>query len=269
MSGPVVALLTDLGLRDPYVAMMKGVILGTCPTATIVDVTHGVPAHDVREGAFDLFLALRFFPSSTVFCGVVDPGVGGERRAVALRLDLPDGRRYDLVGPDNGLFTGALQLAERVSAVHIEARAFQLPVVSSTFHGRDVFAPVAAHLAAGVAPSELGRAVDPSSLVRLPWPRPRAAGDGWEADIVHADQFGNLVTNLTSGSLGPDLSRWRVHLDGFEIGAVHHAFSDVGVGRPLAYVGSSGLLEIAVRDGRAADVLSVLPGSVVRVTRAS
>jgi S-adenosylmethionine hydrolase len=265
MSPPVVALLTDFGLRDPYVGMLRGVIAGIAPDARILDVTHTVPAHDVREGAFDLFIGMRFFPTHTVFCCVVDPGVGGDRRAVAVRLSLDGGVVYDLVGPDNGLFTGALQLGRVTAAALLDDPAYHLPVVSSTFHGRDVFAPVAAHLAAGADPREIGSPIDPASLVTLEWRRPRTSERGWEADIVHADQFGNLITNLPSASLGGDLGRWRVYLDDFEIGLIHRSFSDVAVGRPLAYVGSSGLLEIAVRNGRASDILSVDGATVVRV----
>lgn len=262
-----IALLSDFGLRDTYVAMLKAVIAGIAPDARVIDLSHEVRAHDVREAAFDLFVSHGFFPAGTVFCCVVDPGVGSSRRGVALRLRRDGGGPYDFVGPDNGLFTPVLDAAAVEAAVSLDEPAYQLPVVSSTFHGRDIFAPASAHLAAGVAIAALGSAVDPASLVRLPWPRPRRVDDGWEAELIHHDPFGNLISNLTGEALLPDLSRWRVHLDGFEIGPIRRAFSDVPVGRPLAYLGSSGLLEIAVRDGRAADVLSAREGSVVRVTR--
>lgn len=262
---PTIALLTDFGLRDTYVAMLKAVIRGIAPEATVIDLTHQVAAHDVREGAFDLFVSHAFFPPDTVFCCVVDPGVGSSRRGVALRLRRGSGHPYRFVGPDNGLFTAVLEGATVEAAVSLDDPAYQLAAVSSTFHGRDVFAPAAAHLARGVAVDALGAEVDPASLVRLPWDEPRRTDDGWEANLIHHDPFGNLISNLSSTALQPDLSRWHVFLDDFEIGPIRRAFSDVPVGRPLAYVGSSGLLEIAVRDGRAADVLSVRRGSVVRV----
>ncbi len=264
-----IALLTDFGLRDTYVAMLKAVIQGIAPNAAVIDLTHQVAAHDVREGAFDLFVSHAFFPAGTVFCCVVDPGVGSSRRAVALRLRRGNGHPYRFVGPDNGLFTSVLDGATVEAAASLDDPAYQLSFVSSTFHGRDVFAPAAAHLARGVGIEALGAAVDPDSLVRLPWDQPRRSGDGWEADLIHRDPFGNLISNLPSQALQPDLSRWRVFLDRFEIGPIRHAFSDVPVGRPLAFVGSSGLLEIAVRDGRAADVLSVSKSSVVRVRPAT
>jgi len=265
---PAVALLTDFGLRDTYVGVLKAVIVGIAPRTPIIDLSHEVRAHDVREGAFDLFVAYRHFPAGTVFCCVVDPGVGSSRRGVAVRLRAAGAGPYTFVGPDNGLFTAVLEGAAVEAAVSLDDEAYRLPVVSSTFHGRDVFAPAAAHLARGVEIGRLGAAVEPESLVRLAWEPPRRTDRGWEADLIHHDQFGNLISNLPASALMPDLARWRVHLDSFEIGPIHHAFSDVPVGRPLAYVGSSGLLEIAVRDGRAADVLSVRKGSVVRVTPA-
>ncbi|MEJ2356703.1 MAG: SAM-dependent chlorinase/fluorinase [Deinococcales bacterium] len=263
--GAPIALLTDFGLRDTYVAMMKAVILGIAPEAPVLDLTHQVAAHNVREGAFDLFVSHAFFPAGTVFCCVIDPGVGSSRRGIALRLRREGGHPYLFVGPDNGLFTAVLDGSAVEAAVSLDDPAYHLSAVSTTFHGRDIFAPAAAHLARGVAIEALGAAVDPDSLVRLPWDRPRKTPDGWEADLIHHDPFGNLISNLPSRELGPDLSGWRVYLNGFEIGPIRRAFSDVPVGRPLAYVGSSGLLEIAVRDGRAADVLSAREGSVVRV----
>ena len=195
----VTALLTDLGTRDPYVASMKGVILGIAPATQLVDISHQVARHDVREAAYDLFISYRYFPSQTVFCCVVDPGVGSDRRAVALELGDDDLGPYYLVGPDNGLFTGAVLGMTVRRAVSLESPAYQLPKISKTFHGRDIFAPAAAHLAAGVELSALGPEVAPDTLVSLSWTTPRVKeGGGWEADVIHTDQFGNLVTNRTA-----------------------------------------------------------------------
>lgn len=260
-----IALLTDFGLRDTYVGMLKAVIAGIAPEARVLDLSHLVPAHDVREGAFDLFVSHGYFPAGTVFCCVVDPGVGSSRRGVALRLRRDGSGPYTFVGPDNGLFTAVLDGAEVEAAASLDDPAYRLPVVSTTFHGRDVFAPAAAHVARGVAVEALGAGVDPATLVRLPWDRPRRIAGGWEADLIHHDQFGNLISNLALTDLQPDLTRWQVEIDGFEIGPIRRAFADVPVGRPLAYLGSSGLLEIAVRDGRASDVLSAHEGSVIVV----
>ena len=268
----ITALLTDLGTRDPYVASMKGVILGIAPDTQLVDLTHQVARHDIREAAYDLFISYRHFPAQTVFCCVVDPGVGGDRRAVALELSGDDGADtgpYYLVGPDNGLFTGMMLELNVQRAVTLESPSHRLPSVSQTFHGRDIFAPAAAHLAAGVDLAELGPKVAPETLVSLPWeaPRPQAAG-GWQADIIHADQFGNLITNMHSSLLGADRSRWHIWLDEVDIGPIRHTFAEVRHGRPLAYVGSGGLLELALRGESAKDLLNVRPDSVISVVPA-
>ena len=201
-------------------AMLKAVIQGIAPAAPVIDLTHQVAAHDVREGAFDLFVSHAYFPAGTVFCCVVDPGVGSSRRAVALRLRREGAHPYLFVGPDNGLFTAVLEGATVEAAVSLDDPAYQLTAVSSTFHGRDVFAPAAAHLARGVGIDALGAAVDPESLVRLAWDQPRRTDDGWEAGLIHHDPFGNLISNLPSQALQPDLARWRVFLDSFEIGPI-------------------------------------------------
>ena len=260
-----IALLTDLGLKDPYVGMMKGVMTSIAPDARFIDLTHEIAFHNVREGAFDLFVSYRYMPADTIFCCVVDPGVGSDRRGVALTVRSSSVGPYTLVGPDNGLFTGALYGMEITKAVSLENPKYQLPEVSSTFHGRDIFAPSAAHLAAGVPLEELGPKLDPTTLVSLSWTEPRQKEGGWEVDTIHADQFGNLVTNLPTSLLRPDLSKWRVKLGVVDIGPVRHTFSDVRPGRPLAYVGSNGLLELAVRDGSAKNLLNVGADSVIAV----
>ena len=263
---PVIVLLTDLGLRDAYVGMMKGAITRIAPEARIIDLTHQVPVGNVREGAFDLFVSYRYFPAGTIFCCVVDPGVGSSRRAVALDISSDDGDSgpYTFVGPDNGLFTG-VTYGMAVAAVSLENPDYHLADVSTTFHGRDIFAPVAAHLAAGADMEDLGPTLEPTTLTQLSWTEPRQKASGWEADPIHADQFGNLVTNLHRSLLEPEVSKWRVKLDNVDIGPIRRTFTDVRPGRTLAYVGSSGLLELAVRDGRAKDVLNLKPDSVISV----
>ena len=262
---PPIVLLTDFGLRDAYVGMMKGVVAGIAPEALLIDLSHQVAPQNVREAAFDLFVSYRYFPSETVFCCVVDPGVGSARRAVAVKIRAGSAGPYTLVGPDNGIFTGALYDTEIIKAVSIENPKYQLSEVSTTFHGRDVFAPAAAHLAAGVALDELGSRLEPGTLQRLSWTAPRDKEGGWEIDTLHADHFGNLVTNLPAQYLKPDVDKWRVKVDRFDIGPVRRTFADVRVGHPLAYVGSSGFLELAIRDGNAREQLSVSPDSVITV----
>lgn len=258
-----VVLLTDFGLADGYVGQMKGVLLGVAPGAPIVDLSHAVPPQDVRTGGFVLRTAYRTFPDGTVFCCVVDPGVGSDRRPVAVRVRA-DGRRYRLVGPDNGLFSAVLSEATVEAAVVLDDPGYHRDRVSRTFHGRDLFAPVAGHLARGVALETLGSALAVDRLVRLPGVPAVPVGRTWRVRIQHVDRFGNLVTNLRSERLDRGPPGWRVRLDADDPIPVATTFADVGLGDPVAYPGSSGFLEIGVRNGSAADELGlVLDGTVV------
>src|SRR5262245_37794187 len=188
---PVVALLTDFGSQDHYVGAMKGAILTVCPEASLVDLTHEIAAHDVTAGALALASAFRDFPAASVFVAVVDPGVGSPRRALALEAG-----GYRFVGPDNGILSLVMAEAEGPQALRRIANASLMrPAVSATFHARDVFGPVAAHLARGLPIAEVGPPID--DPVRLSQPEVREVAPGeWEATIVHVDRFGNLITNL-------------------------------------------------------------------------
>lgn len=236
---PIVTLLTDFGTADGYVAEVKGTIMSRAPEAVIVDVTHDLPAQDVEAGRLAIARYWRKFPSGTVHFAVVDPGVGSGRRPLAVESD----GRF-LVGPDNGLLSPALLVGG--------ARVVELPVppsASSTFHGRDVFAPAAALLAAGSAIDALGPAVGDAEIRRTREPR-RLADGAIEGVVITVDRFGNAVTNLLAAHGGV-----------IELGAlslpVLRAYADVAPGAPLALVGSSGLIEIAVRDGNAAALLGL------------
>jgi hypothetical protein len=250
---PVVALLTDFGLQDHYVGAMKGAILSACPEATLVDITHEVPAHDVAAGALALDASYRHFPEGTVFTAVVDPGVGSERRPIAARVG-----GWLFVGPDNGVFTYVLE-ADPAARVHLiaNARLFRKPT-SPVFHGRDLFGPVAARLARGLALEDVGPPVaDP---VRLEAPPKTRTEDGWSGAVLHVDRFGNLTTNLVEGDLAAlsegSLEGVEVRLES-EILPLVRSYSDIAPGQPCALIGSSGRLEIAVRLGRA----DALPGA--------
>jgi S-adenosylmethionine hydrolase len=260
---PVVALLTDFGLLDHYVGAMKGAILCVCPEATIVDVTHEVPAHDVAAGALALDAAYRHFPDGTAFAAVVDPGVGSERRPIAARAG-----RWLFVGPDNGLFTYVLEADPRARVRLIaNPRLVRVPT-SPVFHGRDLFGPVAARLAAGLALDDVGPAVtDP---VRLEPPPKARTEDGWTGAVLHVDRFGNMTTNLLEADLAPLAEGSPEALEvrlGPAVLPLVRSYSDVAPGRPCALVGSSGRLEIAVRLGRAADMPGAGPGARVLVRR--
>lgn len=250
----LVAILTDFGLQDTYVAQMKGVMLGINPQLLFVDVTHQVPRHDVAAGAFLLLTAYRAFPKGTIFVAVVDPGVGGPRRPLVLL-----GSGYYFVGPDNGLFTYVLHEAQPGGwrAWHLNRDRWWRKPVSSTFHGRDIFAPVAAWLSLGIPPQEFGDDVD--DPVRLNLPAPIYHPDGTIiGHVIHVDAFGNLTTDLRPPSYEVD-----VEIRGQNVGHLRLSYSDVDPGQPLALVGSSGLIEVAVREGHAAQALAVRVGDQV------
>jgi S-adenosyl-L-methionine hydrolase (adenosine-forming) len=262
---PVVALLTDFGSRDHYAGAVKGAILAGCPEATVVDISHEVPRHDVAAAAFSLSAAHRSFPLGTVFVAVVDPGVGSARRALAVEAG---GWRF--VGPDNGIFTLILAEHPKASVREIRNARFLPKEVSATFHGRDVFAPVAAHLACGGAVSDVGPAVRDPVVFPLEAVR-RVGRSEWEAAVVDVDGFGNLTTNLSRedlagilSTLGGDPTRIVVVVEGAVLPLVR-TYADVAEGEPCALMGSSGRLEIAVHRDSAARLLGAPKGAPVRL----
>jgi S-adenosylmethionine hydrolase len=262
--GGIVTLTTDFGLRDAYVAEMKGVMLGIArkanETLQLVDVTHEVERHDITEGALALEAAAPFFPAGTVHLAVVDPGVGTARRGVAVTAG---GQVF--VGPDNGLFTPFLA-SDGWYAFEIAEADYRLPLVSRTFHGRDLFAPAAAHLAFGLDPARLGPPV--SDPVRLAWPEVRAVSGAVAGAVVHTDRFGNLITSIHGRSIDVLDGGLVIRVGGREVPLVG-TYGDLSVGRPGALVGSGGRLEVAVREGSAAAVLRARRGTPVVVSRTS
>lgn len=249
---PCVTLTTDFGTADGYVGAMKGVIATRAPGVPICDITHELPRHDVAAGAFALAQAAPLFPEGTVHVVVVDPGVGGDRGAVALRA----GGQF-FVGPDNGVTELVCPRPEAARA--IEAEAFRRPEVSRTFHGRDVFAPAAAALAAGA------RLEDAGSKIELAGALPGAGPEGGDR-VVHVDQFGNLITNVAGARVGAGAA--RVSIGGARPPVVG-TYADVEIGDLLAYVGSAGTLEVAVREGSAAARLGVTRGARVALEKGS
>jgi hypothetical protein len=262
---PIVALLSDFGARDYYVGAMKGAVLSACPEANLADISHELPPHAVEEAALCLVAAQRAFPAGTVFLAVVDPSVGSTRRGLAIEAG-----GYRFVGPDNGLFTFVLQ-------EHPEARVHELTNaglfrhrVSAVFHGRDVFAPVAGLLAAGMALETVGPSVPDAVLLELAQAR-QVRPNEWEAAVVHVDRFGNLTTALDAELLGSILA--TVGNDPTEIVALVgerqlplvHAYSEVAVGEACALLGSMGRLELAVNQGSAAVLLGLGLGQRVGV----
>lgn len=243
----IITLLTDFGLEDSYVAEMKGVILSLAPEATLVDVTHLVPPQDITRAAFVLASTFQRFPDGTVHLAVIDPDVGTERRPMAA-----EAAGHLFVAPDNGLLSLALEKAGGARAVHLTEPRFWLPDVSSTFHGRDIFAPVAAHLARGKLLETLGIPI--SSWTTLPIERPNPLGDGGiRGKVIAIDHFGNIITNIRESDLPQDAqeSQVEVHLVGREIRGLARTYGDSPEGDLVALVGSSGYLEIAVVNGNA------------------
>jgi S-adenosylmethionine hydrolase len=253
---PVITLTTDFGLDDAYVGVMKGVLLRICPQCRLVDLTHSVPQGDILKASLVLRSAAGFFPAGTVHLAVVDPGVGGNRLPVAIHA----GNKY-FVGPDNGLFWFLTRRDPPPRAVVLEKRTYFLPKTSTTFHGRDVFAPVAAHLASGVPLSEFGPQTRALTSLSVP-DVVREASGRMRGQVIYIDHFGNCVTNLSPEELGCDLSsHWIVVLeDGSRI-PVGAYYGQVEEGHPLALVGSSGHLELAVRNGSAEKELALRLGS--------
>lgn len=264
MSRPVITLTTDFGDVDTYVAAMKGVILTLCPEARLVDVSHQVRPQAVTEAAYLLSAATPYFPPGTVHLAVVDPSVGTPRRAVAVAT-----AHAFYVAPDNGLLALALAADPPRQAVHLTNTRYHQPVVSATFHGRDIFAPVAAHLACGTPLTDLGEDIDPAGLHPLRAPLVRLEGAGpWPGQVMHVDHFGNAVTNVQIDDRAAVAADLVVQIQDRRIVGLHHTFGDVPPGEVLAYRGSSGYLEIAVRGGSAAEVLGLDVGAPLLVVKA-
>ncbi|SCG35974.1 SAM hydrolase/SAM-dependent halogenase family protein [Micromonospora inositola] len=253
-----ISLTTDYGFADGFVAACHGVIARTAPAVRVIDVTHLVPPADVRRGAAVLAQTVPYLPAG-VHVAVVDPGVGTARRGIALAS--PGGL---LVGPDNGLLPDAAEaLGGVTAAVELTNPAWLAPEVSRTFHGRDVFAPVAARLASGAPLGEAGPAVDPEALVRLPAPVVRPTADGFAAEVLTVDHFGNVQLAAPAALL--DGLPARVRVAGRQA-ARGRTFADAPVGALVVYVDSAGLVAVAVNNGRAADLLAARPGDVLSVT---
>jgi S-adenosylmethionine hydrolase len=263
----LITIMTDFGLEDGNVGVMKGVILRTAPHAQIVDISHLISPQDVAEAGLILFRSLPYFPPGTAHVVVVDPGVGTERRPIAAQLGT-----QRVICPDNGLITMALERAEQqgqtVAFVHLDKPQYWLPEVSDVFHGRDIFAPVAAHLASGLALSAAGTPInDP---VRLRLPQPEQTPGGWRGEIIHVDHFGNLAANIRREHLNEqtavgELTTVTVRLAGAEIHGLVRTFGERPPGELVALWGSTGNLIVSVVNGNAAERLGAKVGDIIEV----
>jgi len=254
----VITLTTDFGLVDSYVGTMKGVILSIDPTATIVDISHDIPPQDVREAAYTLYAAYPYFPQGTIHVVVVDPGVGSQRQAIALRTP-----RATFVAPDNGVLSYVLARERAEEIVNLTNPRYHLSPVSRTFHGRDIFAPAAAHLARGVPLANLGEPL--TEIITFPLPRPQVRPDGTiVGQVIHIDRFGNLITSITSKDLPAHLSGESViEIRGRSIQGIANNYAEGAPGELLALIGSSDHLEIAVSGGSACQALEAEVGDEV------
>ena len=250
---PIVTLTSDFGTSDFYAAAMKAVLLRACPEARLIDVTHAVPRHDILCGSITLERAVDGFPPGTTHLAVVDPGVGTDRRLIVAEIN-----HQRVVCPDNGLITWAWRRHGGGRAYELKWRPERLP--SHTFHGRDIMAPVAGMLAAGARMESLSLPIKNLVLLHVS-PTDGTAG---AARIIHVDAFGNATTDLSHELLGERRLK-AVRVKGRDLGRLRRTYWDVAPGKPLALIGSSGLLEIAVRDGSAAEDLGLRVGDEVNV----
>ena len=263
----IITLTTDFGLSDAYVGVMKGVILGINPRAQVVDITHAIPPQDIHEAAFLIHSAHRYFPKDTIHTIVVDPGVGSNRRAIVCQTD-----NAVFVCPDNGvlsyLLQGNLQDRPAFQATTIENATYLLPHVSNTFHGRDIFAPVAAHLSLGVPLADIGTPVH--NLVQLSIPTMHIADDTLSGQIIKGDSFGNLITNISQTdfvAFTETASSYTIQAGDVSINRLNRAYAESAISEPLAIIGSFGLLEIAVNCGSAEERLGLKRGDAVIIRK--
>ena len=268
----IITLTTDFGITDTYVGSMKGVILSINPNVQIVDITHAIPAQDIYEAAFSIYAAHSYFPKGTIHVIVVDPGVGSDRQAIVYQTD-----SAFFVCPDNGILSYLLQNVENegeqsVGTVEIQNKAYYLPEVSNTFHGRDIFAPVAAHLSLGVPITAFGPPVP--TLVQLPIQVPELSGNTLTGQIVKIDRFGNAITNIRESAIAGlgrastgKMSAYEIRIGNVSLNRLNRAYAESGVGKPLAIIGSSGLLEIAINEGNAKEGLGLKWGDPVVIQK--
>lgn len=260
---PVVTLTTDFGTSDHFVGTMKGVILSVEPNAEIVDISHAVQPFDVLDGALTISQAYSYFPTGTVHMVIVDPGVGSARRPIIVSSD-----RHHFVAPDNGVLSLVYQREERIHARHIAADHYFLQPVSQTFHGRDIFAPVAGYLAKGLDPEKFGEEVH--DFVRFNAPKPKAANESTLRGIVlKADRFGNLITNITPEDapmlFGEAADAFKIVVGKREITEIKGSYAEGSPGEVFGILGSMGYLEIAANRGSAAQILGVGKGTDVNI----
>ncbi|UWX56871.1 SAM-dependent chlorinase/fluorinase [Chlorobaculum sp. MV4-Y] len=260
---PLIVLMTDFGLEDAFVGVMKGVIATICREARVIDLTHSISAQNVRQAAFHLDRSVGYFPDGTIFVSVVDPGVGTARRAIGVEAG-----PYFFIAPDNGLLTPVFERWANAKCHELTKPTYQLANPSATFHGRDLFSPAAAHLATGVPLDAFGAAIDVANCTRIElWKnRPLEEGNGWQGEVIATDHFGNLITSFEASMIagGED---WKVTVGNSAPLPIVRTYGEVKPGQPLAYIGSSGMIEIAIHNGNASAELEVGEGELVHLCK--
>ena len=259
---PCISLLTDFGLRDEYVGVMKGVIASINPKANVIDISHTIAPQNIVQAAYILWTSHVYFPKKTVHVAVVDPGVGTHRRIIALQAN-----DYYFLAPDNGLLTFVINNYTCTSVCLTESRFF-LSHVSDTFHGRDIFAPVAAHLSKDLNINQLGEMVPSHTLVKLPDIHPIKQDGQLIGQVIMTDHFGNLITNISQEDLHPDMNpSIMIHINNISIQGIASNYMQVRKGDVLAIIGSKGLLEISINCGNASQELGIEIGSFIRIDK--
>ncbi len=255
----IITLTTDFGLQDHYVSAMKAVMVGIAPEVRFVDVSHEIPPQDIMAGAWVVRNTAFLYPPGTVHLVVVDPGVGTSRHPVVLKV-----KDQYFVGPDNGVFSLFFNEFE-YQACKLNNKKYWRKGVSRTFHGRDLFAPVAAHLSNGVSMEEIGEPIE--DLVTYHWAVPISDKDGIQGWVVHIDRFGNLITNISENLIEDHIKRKdvKIYVGNTMLNQVVTTFGDVEEGEPAAFIGSSGMLEIGINKGNAARMLSVDKGAQISI----
>lgn len=255
---PIVTLTSDFGLQDHYVAAMKAVILGINPEVRLIDISHQIPPQDIMAGAWVLRNSAFLFPKGTIHLAVVDPGVGSDRKPVIVEIN-----GHFFVGPDNGLFS--LLAEEEYHARTITNHSYWNGGNSNTFHGRDIFAPSAAHLSKGVAPEKFGNTIE--ELVSYRWASPITDNEGIQGMVLHIDHYGNLISNISADQVKQvqERGKFKIYVGSAILNRINTTFSDVSDGEPAAIIGSSGMLEVIINKGDASEMLSVQKGASISV----
>ena len=257
---PVIALITDFGEKEWFSGEMKGVINGISPETTVIDITHRIAPGDIRSACFTLLACYRSFPPGTIFCSVVDPGVGSPRKAIAASND-----RFCFVGPDSGVLSWAVSKEKINEVTMISNSAFYRQPVSPTFQGRDIFAPVSAHLARGLSINKLGPSF--TDFIKIPFPDSTYVNGDITGEIIYIDSFGNLITNIENEKITPEHHNSSMKILRTDIRIPFgRYYQEYKPGSKLFYTGSAGFVEIAVNGGNASEILNVTPGDQVQIT---